>query len=210
MGPVWSKVFARVDTGSPVLPSIRETTAGLHALLFVDQTNYAFFPTDGFGALVNGYVALTSFGSAQSYQKLEGTARYVWTWGEQSLNLSVAGGTALGSDMPAYETFTLGGPLRLSGYRVNEFSGQEYAFGRLMYYRRVLRLPDLLGSGIFAGASAEIGTIRDRIDQGPSPGTLWSASAFLGGDTFAGPVYLGAGFGGAGNWTIYMLLGSPK
>ena len=38
--------------------------------------------------------------------------------------------------MPAYESFVLGGPLRLSGYRVNQFAGNQYAFGRLMYYRR--------------------------------------------------------------------------
>ena len=29
--------------------------------------------------------------------------------------------------MPAYESFTLGGPLRLSGYRINEFAGREFA-----------------------------------------------------------------------------------
>ena len=92
--------------------------------------------------------------------------------------------------MPAYESFTLGGPLRLSGYRVNEFSGREFAFGRLMYYNRIFPLPDLLGSGVYMGGSAEVGRIRDRFDNLPSPGTLWSGSAFLGADTFSGPAYL--------------------
>ena len=50
--------------------------------------------------------------------------------------------------MPAYESFTLGGPMRLSGYRVNQFSGNQYAFGRLMYYRKTINLPDILGSGV--------------------------------------------------------------
>ena len=111
--------------------------------------------------------------------------------------------------MPAYESFTLGGPLRLSGYRVNQFSGREFAFGRLMYYNRILPLPDLLGSGVYLGGSAEIGKIKDRFDNGPSPGTLWSVSTFLGADTFLGPGYLGLGFAGAGNLTLYMLLGAP-
>ena len=44
------------------------------------------------------------------------------------INVAVSGGTALGSDMPAYESFTLGGPLRLSGYRVNEFSGPRITY----------------------------------------------------------------------------------
>ncbi len=54
----------------------------------------------------------------------------------------------------------------------DQFAGREYAFGRLMYYRRTLALPDILGSGIFAGASAEVGQIKDRFDGLPSPGTL--------------------------------------
>ncbi len=208
-GAVWSKVFARVDTGSPVLPSVREVTAGLRAALFVDQTDTAWFPSAGYGFNGTAYAAMTSFGSAQNYQRLEGTARGIQSWGPNVLNVAVSGGTALGSDMPAYESFTLGGPLRLSGYRVNEFSGRDYAFGRLMYYRRIFPLPDILGSGLYLGGSAEVGHIANRFDNSRSPGTLWSTSAFLGADTFLGPAYLGIGYGGAGNWSLYLLLGAP-
>jgi NTE family protein len=111
--------------------------------------------------------------------------------------------------MPAYESFSLGGPLRLSGYRINQFAGSSYSLGRLMYYNKVLPLPDLLGSGIYLGGSAEVGRIAGRFDNLPSPGTLWSASVFLGADTFLGPLFLGAGFGGSGNWSMYLLLGVP-
>ena len=78
-----------------------------------------------------------------------------------------------------------------------------------MYYKRTLALPDILGSGIFAGASAEVGQIKDRFDGLPSAGTLWSGSVFLGADTFIGPAYFGVGFGAAGHWSLYMLLGAP-
>ena len=56
-GAVWTRVDASVDTGSPVLPSVKETTAGLRAGLFVDQTDHAFFPTRGFAALGTAYAA---------------------------------------------------------------------------------------------------------------------------------------------------------
>src|SRR4030095_2154851 len=81
VGAVWSKVFARGDTGSPVLPSIRETAAGLRAVLFVDQTDNAFFPSEGYGFVGTAYSAMTSFGSAVSYERLEGTARGIKSWG---------------------------------------------------------------------------------------------------------------------------------
>jgi NTE family protein len=136
-------------------------------------------------------------------------ASFVKSWGPHTISLAASGGTDFGSDMPAYESFSLGGPLRLSAFRLGQFSGREYAFGRLMYYKQIFPLPELLGAGVFAGASAEVGNIRDRSDGLPSPGTQYSGSVFLGANTFAGPAYLGAGFGNGCAFSIYMLIGAP-
>jgi NTE family protein len=125
------------------------------------------------------------------------------------MSLLAAGGTDFGSGMPAYESFTLGGPMRLSGFRLNQFAGREYAFARALYYNRIFAMPDILGSGVYVGASAEVGRIRDRYDGLPTPGTLYSGSVFLGADTFVGPGYLGAGFGNDGNFSVFLLLGAP-
>ena len=100
------------------------------------------------------------------------------SWGAHTFNFDISGGTDLHSDMPAYETFTLGGPLRLSGYRINEFSGRRMGFGRLMYYNRTLPLPDLLGTGIYLGASLEAGQVHSRLDGIPFGGTIVSGSVF--------------------------------
>jgi NTE family protein len=198
-----------VDTGDPVLPSVKELTAGVQAGFVVDQFDHAWFPQAGYGARINYYGATNALGSAVDYQKLTANATYVASWGENTLNFNVAGGTDFGTDMPAYESFALGGPLRLSGFRINQFSGRDFAFARAMYYRRVFALPDILGAGVFAGASGEVGTIRDRVDGFPTPGTLWSASLFLGAQTAAGPGYLGVGLGNAGAFSVYLLLGAP-
>ena len=209
IGPVWTRVNARVDTGSPVLPTSKETTAGLRANLFVDQTDHAWFPTTGFFLTGTAYAALTSFGSAQGYQKLSGVARYAKSWGDNTLQFALEGGTDLGSNMPAYESFTLGGPLHLSGYRINEIAGREVVFGRVMYYNRVFPLPDIIGSGVYIGGSAEVGRMSNRFDNLPTPGTLWSGSIYAGADTFLGPAFLGFGFAPAGRYSLYMLLGAP-
>jgi len=209
VGTVWSRVYARVDTGSPLLPSVRQTTAGLRAALFVDQTNHAFFPTDGFGLLVNGYSAMTGLGSEDSYNRLEGSGRGAVTYGPHTLSATVAAGTDFNSNMPAYESFSLGGPLRMSAYRINELSGRRYTYGRLSYYNRTIPLPDLLGSGVYVGGAAEMARMTDRSDGLPSPGTVWSTSLFLGADTFLGPAYFGVGVGGSSRWSVFILLGAP-
>ncbi|HQR22214.1 MAG TPA: patatin-like phospholipase family protein [Burkholderiaceae bacterium] len=207
-GYVMSRVHARVETGSPLLPSVHETSAGLRAAVFIDQTDAAWFARSGFGLTGTAYFAMESLGSDVSYNRVEASGRAVKSWGPHTLNLFASGGSSLGSDMPAYESFSLGGPLRLSAYRLNEFAGRQYAFGRLMYYNRTIPLPDLLGTGVYVGGSAEVGRISDRAGGLSTPGTVWSSSVFLGADTFIGPAYFGVGVG-AGRWSLYLLLGVP-
>ncbi|MEO8508218.1 MAG: BamA/TamA family outer membrane protein, partial [Betaproteobacteria bacterium] len=209
-GLVWTQVNARVETGDPVLPTVRELTAAGRLQLTLDQLDHPWFPQDGYGLNVSFYGATTALGSALDYQRLQGQGSFVKSWGSHTVNLFVSGGTDFGSEMPAYETFNLGGPLRLSGFRLNQFTGRDFAFGRAMYYNNIFPLPELLGYGVFAGASAEVGTIRNRADGLPSPtGTLFSGSVFLGANTVAGPGYLGAGFGNSGAFSVFLLLGAP-
>jgi NTE family protein len=207
-GLVGAKVSARVETGSPLLPSVRETSAGPRATLFIDQTDQAWFPREGYGVVGTAYRATTSLGSDTSYSRAELAGRVAASWGAHTFNLTASGGSALGSEMPAYESFTFGGPLRMSAFRLDELSGREYVFGRLMYYNRTFRLPDLLGSGVFVGATAEIARVTDRAGGLPAAGTVWSASTFLAAVTFLGPGYLGFGIG-PGRWALYFLLGAP-
>jgi len=209
VGPQWTQVHARVDTGDPVLPSVRELTAGVRVGFNLDALDQAWFAQNGYNVLVTYYGATKDLGSALNYQRIEGRGQYAVSWGSHTINLAGSGGTDFGTNMPAYETFALGGPLRLSGFRVNQFSGREYVFGRLMYYSRILPLPEVLGKGVFAGASAEVGNIRNRPDGLPSPGTQYSGSLFLGANTAAGPGYLGIGFGNNGAFSLYLLLGAP-
>jgi NTE family protein len=209
LGGVWRRVNAHVETGPAVLPDVKETTAGLRALLFVDQFDNAWFPRSGFRLVAKAYAADEAVGSDRTYQRLDGLLTAVKTWGAHTVNFAINGGTDLHSDMPAYESFTLGGPLRLSGYRIDQFSGKSFAFSRLMYYNRAIPLPDLLGSGLFLGGSLEAGRMQGRSDGLPFAGTIWSGSVFLAASTFAGPAYFGFGVGEAGHYSLYLLLGAP-
>jgi NTE family protein len=209
LGPLWRYVDAKTDTGSPILPPITETSAGIKARLFADQLDNPWFPRGGYRIAGSAYVADRAFGSDQSYERYEAEASVAKSLGPHTFNFSVAGGTDAHSNMPAYETFTLGGPLRLSGYRIGEFSGQRMAFARVMYYNRVLPLPSLLGSGVYAGVSLEAGTIQTRFDSRLPKGTIFSGSVFLGAETFAGPAYFGFGMGESGRYSLYLLLGVP-
>ncbi len=209
LGAVWRDVNATTITGAQVLPEAHETTAGMRALFFVDQLDNAWFPRAGYRMTAAAYSAQESFGSDHEYRKIEGEAITASSRGAHTFSIKLSGGIDPGSSLPAYENFRLGGPLRLSGYRIDEFSGDRFAFGRLMYYNRAIPLPDILGSGVFAGASLEAGKMQARSAGQSSPGTIGSVSVFLAASTFAGPAYFGFGLGDGGHYSVYLLLGAP-
>jgi NTE family protein len=209
LGPQWRSIDTRLRTGSTLLPEVDETSAGLRAQFFVDQLDNAWFPRSGFRAFASAYAADETFGSQRSYERVEVQATAAYSRAAHTFNIGLAGGSDLGSDMPAYESFTLGGPLRLSGYRIEEFSGRRMGLARLMYYNRAVRFPDILGAGLYAGASLEAGRIESRVDGFPASGTIWSGSLFIAASTFGGPAYFGVGAGEGGRYTLYLLVGAP-
>jgi len=209
IGPLWRNIQANVNVGSPALPDIREKSSGMRARLFADQLDHPYFARSGYRFDSSLYVASKSMGSDRSYNRLAASLTGAKTYRAHTLNLTASGGSSLGSDIPAYDTFVLGGPLQLSGYHINEFSGRNMALGRLMYYNRALPLPDLLGSGVYAGASLEAGRMSGRFNSTSTGGATWSGSVFLGAATFLGPAYFGLGFGEAGRASLYLVIGVP-
>jgi NTE family protein len=206
---MYKRANAKVETGPPIFPPIKDTSSGLRTRLFVDQLDHAFFPRNGYFGAASVFAAKESMGSDITYTRMEGETRGAASWGSHTLNLSVSGGTT-DPDSPPFEFFSLGGPLRLSGYRIDEIQGRNMALGRLMYYRRAVHLPELLGSGIYTGASLEAGKMGDQLlPTAAHTGTLWAGSVFLGADTFLGPFYFGLGFAESGRKSLYLLFGVP-
>jgi NTE family protein len=208
-GLLWRHVKADVNTGSPVFPALSEDSSGARIRIFDDTLDHAWFPRYGQRGIFTFYDAAKSLGSDNSYKRIEGTYTFAYSFGRHTFNANVSAGSDLGTDMPAYEAFTLGGPLQLSGYHIGELAGRRMEFGRLMYYNRSLTLPDLLGSGVYLGASLEAGRLKERVDGFPDGQTAKSASIFFAADTFLGPAYFGIGRGDNSRTTVYLLLGVP-
>ena len=210
LGPVWRSINASVDTGSPALPEGKVNASGARLKLFVDQVDTPYFARSGTSLRAAAFEAMPALGAADSYRRLDAIWTGAYSFGPHTLSATLAGGTDLGSGLPPYDAFLLGGPFRLSGYRINQFAGDTMAYGMLRYYNQILRLPSLLGSGVYLGLSAEAGRMDGIYTQGgASSGNLYSGSVFVGAETFLGPAYFGVGMGGGGNTAGYFLLGVP-
>jgi NTE family protein len=116
-------------------------------------------------------------------------------------------GSGLGSDIPVYDEFTLGGFLNLSGFQRDILQGSVRGFARLLYYRRFGKAPGLLGGDMYLGGSLETGNVWLDTDLAGFDDLRYSGSVFGGVDTLLGPVYLGYGRADGGTDSLYLFLG---
>jgi NTE family protein len=114
-------------------------------------------------------------------------------------------GDPLGSTVPFYDQFTLGGFLNLSGYAHNQLRGSSYGLAEAIFYYR-LSSGGAIIQATYLGASAEAGTVWAQ-GQPRSLGDLRGAgSVFLSAETLLGPFYFAYGYGGSKHTSFYLFL----
>ncbi len=210
LGLVGRRVGSTTVTGPSLLADVDETVRGVRARLFLDQLDRAYFSRSGYALVANAFSGRRAGGVSEgAYRRVDARFDYATSWGAHTWNLSLQGGSRLGTELPVFDLFNLGGPFALSGYRIGQFLGEGFAFGRMTYQHQFFRLPSPLGTGVYAGVSLEAGRIKHRIPGLAPEGTLGSAGLFLGADTFIGPLFLVAGYGAGGNRAIYLFFGVP-
>lgn len=208
LGVLGRRVRSRTMIGLPLLPDDNESARGVRARLLVDRLDRPYFSRDGYAATLDAYAWQRNDETGRgAYRRLEGRVDYAASVGRHTWNLSLQGGSRLGSELPVFDAFALGGPLMLSGYPTGRFLGEGMAFGRLQYFQRIQTMPRALGTGVYAGVSLEAARMARMLGALEDPGTLGSVAAFIGADTFLGPVYLVAGFGADGNSAFHLLIG---
>ncbi|MBV8974051.1 MAG: patatin-like phospholipase family protein, partial [Sinobacteraceae bacterium] len=115
-----------VDTGSSLLPTGKYTDAGLVASGFFDNRDASTFATRGTAAQIQYFRSDTGLGASRSWETLEAGARHVLRAGVTTLWLTAAGGSNLGSALPADRAFSLGGPQSFPGYSPGEVRAERY------------------------------------------------------------------------------------
>jgi NTE family protein len=195
-----SASFAPTDSNADI--------GALRARLRFDQLDSVKFPRSGYAATAVFLDSRDDLGAHDDYTRWEADAMVVVSSGDSTLQVALKGGGAVGSSkLPAYDQFSFGGFLRLSGYRTGQFYGESLSFGRLVYYRKLTKA--VLTEGVYAGASLEAGRIGGPLVPGSPTDVQTSGSLFLAADTPLGPMYLGYGIGEDDNRTLYFYLGRP-
>ncbi|MBK9090821.1 MAG: patatin-like phospholipase family protein [Holophagales bacterium] len=198
------------EIGEPVLYGVTADRAGAVFLARFDQLDNATIPRSGWAAAAGANVYGEFLGGDWAYDKFSATVMGARSFGEWTVHGGAeASGPFGGATLPLFDLSRLGGFGRLSGLRTGQISGQYAGLARAGIRYRVSKLPSLVGSGLFAGATVETGNVWNRTQEIKPSSLIWAGSLYGAAETIIGPVYLGWGFAEEGRNTFYFSLGLP-
>ncbi|RLE26265.1 MAG: hypothetical protein DRJ65_05840 [Acidobacteria bacterium] len=197
---------ARFGEGDDGLSDFDFDRSGLRALLVLDQLDNPNFPRHGWITSAQLFRAQESLGSDSGYDRLEAVALGAASNGRHTLLGSLEFDSALGTVLPVYEEYSLGGLFRLSGYPPSSLSGPYLGLATVSYYYQVADFGTKIVSGIYAGGSLETGNVWQDQHDPSLDDLLWSGSLYVAADTYFGPVYLayGRAQGSQDAWYLYL------
>ena len=198
------------DPGDPGLPPRGDFDRGeLVSRFSVDRLDDVYFPRSGelFTLQWNG--PRKGLGAGVNADRISAEGMVARSFGRNSYLLWVTGGAVISGPQDSVPDFySLGGLFNLSGLPAESLSGPHFGVARAMYYRRI-------GSGgegflnvpTYLGMSLEIGNVWERRSDIDIESARVNGAAFLGFDTFLGPIYIAAGVDEDGRRGFYLLLG---
>jgi len=198
---------ANVDIGTALMPEVNTTDAGLAATATFDSREEESFASHGVAAAVQYYQSSTDLGANRNWQRVEAAVRSGFPAGKMMMWFTAAGGTELGSNLPADRAFSLGGPQSFPGYAMGEIRGRRYWTADGAFLWHVADILPILSQKLYGGLTLEGGRIYDRIDPVPD-GAFYGASAYFGGRTPIGTITLGFGWA-SGSRAGWITLGTP-
>ena len=197
------------EIASPTLEQVDWEGYGGTSLRYTyDNRDSAYLARSGLLTRVDYFQSVDWLGAASDYQRLEGMVAYAVPVGTSVAQLRAAGGSSLGSSLPPYDLFQLGGPVSFPGFAIGELRGQGYWTVSTTYLKRIAEISDLFGQALYVGATLTAGAMDDQFDY-PGAGTLYSGALLLSGRTPLGPVTMSLAGTSQGDWQLMFDLGRP-
>jgi len=173
----------------------------------LDQIDNVFFPTHGNRSQLNLFFSREGLGADDEYEKAEFHTVQAWTAWRGTVVGTLDLGTDLGSDLPIYDNFRLGGFLRLSGLPPGRLQGDVKGLAGLINYWRIGNLASFARR--YVGVSVEAGNTWDDLSQASWGDLHYGGSLFFGLDTKFLPIYVGGGLAEGGERSLFLFIGRP-
>jgi NTE family protein len=174
----------------------------------LDQIDSVFFPRRGTFVELEGFFSREHVGADSDYDKVWLRALKAFTEKRNTLITGLEYGSDLGSNIPFFDEFELGGFLNLSGLTRGELQGDVKGLATLGYYRQVSEMGSL-GRGFYTGAFVQAGNVWTDVEEIELGDLIFSGTLFAGLDTVLAPIYVGWGLAGGGHDEFYLFIGRP-
>ena len=120
-----------------------------------------------------------------------------------SLFLTAEGGTIFNHRQQGFPEFSLGGPLRLASYGVNELLTNQYFYFKTGYIHELVKLPAFIGKATYFTGAYEIGKVYG-VEPSHLPNDALAGVTVV---TVLGPAFIGASWGDSGHRKAFFQLG---
>jgi len=201
---------AEGDGNAGLIPLEGESDTVVAATTHVrfDQLDDPVFATRGYQFLLDGMFAFEEAGASQSFNALELKALLPLTLGQHTLTPRIMAGSSLGTELPFYAVFDVGGIDSFAGYAPYQLLGNYYGVGSLSYRYRMGRLPPSIGNGLFAMGRFDVGDTWFDTDDIDYDHLKQSGLIGLGADTILGTCMIAIGKAESINPRFYFSIGN--
>jgi NTE family protein len=214
VGYLWTRRDVSVETGAPILPEGERDDAGMVVSATYDSRDTPFNPTRGIAAAMEYAFVEDSLGGDLDWQRLELGVGMAVPVRNDVVWMTLAGGSDLGTDMPADRYFMLGGPGSFPGYELGELRLTDYWTASGSYLWKIKDIMSIRGQALYAGLRLAAAQTFGRLEDLVAPGydddeLLYSGSLYLTGRTQAGPLTIGLGATTSDSWSLWIAVGRP-
>ena len=207
LGYVTTNRRAEAQTGLSQLPEIDTQDAGLAVSAIYDSRDASTFATDGVAAAIEYLYADDALGGDRQWERIEAGVRTAIPVGKHVMWVNFAGGTDLSDELPGDRAFSLGGPMTLPAYQLDELRARSYALANVNFLWRLKELVAVKNQAIYGGLGVQVASLSDRVDP-VDDGEIYGLSGYIGGPTPIGTLVLGVGVA-TDSWGVWLSLGRP-
>ncbi len=195
---------AEVQIGDPALPDIDTDTGEVVVTADVDRLDSMFFPRQGYLARARYTASRESLGADSQFEQLDVDALAAMGFGKHSMQAGLRYHSTLSGVAPIQSLYRLGGYSRLVGFKRNELTGQHYAVLLAGYSYQIGKLLD---QEALAGISLEYGNAWQERSDMRFDDAILNGSAYIGLDSWLGPIMFGLGAREGGEFNLFLELG---
>jgi hypothetical protein len=203
LGYLYDRRSVDVDIGLQLLPEIDAKDAGITALFEYDTRDTAFSPTRGLAVAAEYMRSDDSLGADRDWERAELGVGVALPLRRDVLWLSLAGGSDLGSELPADRKFPLGGPGSFPGLELGELRVGNYWTASTGYLWKFKDIATLRNQAWYLGLQLMAGGVSDRVDN-VSGADMYGGALYLNGRTAVGPLTVGVGATSEDSWSLWV------